>query len=149
MRASGRGHEGIVRLLLGRLAGVDLKCREQQTALHEASAGGHAGVVSLLLELSASVDVSDKDGWTSLHLASHYGHAPVVRVLLAHGANVAIEIRSFSALHFAARENHPAVLELLLSAVFDPRLLEEPLRIAVNSGHAVCEALLRSAGATG
>ena len=149
MRASGRGHEGIVRLLLGRLASVDFLNREQQTALHEASAGGHAGVVSLLLELSASVDLCDKDGWSSLHLASHYGHAPVVRVLLAHGANVAIENRSFSALHFAARENHPTVLELLLSADFDPRLLEEPLRIAVNSGHAVCEALLRSAGATG
>ena len=93
---------------------------------------------------------------TPLGLASQRGCIGVVRLLLARGARQEVQTAFGStALHEAVAYNKPAVVELLCSAAgadaalaLRDRLGRTPLAIAVASGRAACEAVLRARGAT-
>jgi len=77
-RASGPGHSGVVRLLLG----------EDSLVVDWAVSRGHTDLASWLLERNKDVDAEDEAGWTPLIIASSAGHEMIVRMLIEAGAGV-------------------------------------------------------------
>ena len=124
---------------------------------------GHEHVVKALLDgkyegRGATVDMGGGDFHsTPLQLASSRGHEAVVRMLLTRGAKV--ELQEYSthktALHYAVINNLPSVVEMMCAApgaavtfaLYD-RTGFTPLALAIEHGHAACEAALRAHGAT-
>jgi len=88
MKASGNGHEKVVKLLLDKGADVNLQSKYAETALMKASGNGHEKVVKVLLAKGAEVDQGEgtSDG-TALSQAFEEGHEEVVKLLLAKGAD--------------------------------------------------------------
>jgi ankyrin repeat protein len=74
LEAANRGHEAVVRLLLGHGADVNAKNEWGQTALHEAAyiwkelyreaSRGYEAVVQLLLDRGTDINAKDDDGRT-------------------------------------------------------------------------------------
>ena len=82
--ATEEGHEGVVKLLLGRKdVKSDKPNSDGRTLLCCAARNGHEGVVRVLLERDdVSPDKPDRDGRTPLSWAAHNGHEGVVKILL-------------------------------------------------------------------
>ena len=80
-RASATGQVGMVAMLLGRGAKVNLQDDEGSTALHAAAYIGHVRIVQLLVRSQAVLDVCDADGETALDWATERGHTEVVELL--------------------------------------------------------------------
>ena len=82
--AAGKGHEDVVRLLLGR-DGVDINSRDDRgmTPLSWAAQTGHEAVVSLLIERDI-IDINTKDigGNTPLMFAAKRRHKAVLQLLV-------------------------------------------------------------------
>jgi len=66
MRASGAGHEGVVRALLAAGADATAAAKDGTTALHAACGGGREAVARLLVAAGADVGASDRAGKTPL-----------------------------------------------------------------------------------
>jgi len=81
-------------------------------------------MVRALLDARANPDAPNQDGQTSLMLASSIGSLKIAQQLIDHGANVnAIEsFRGQTALMWAAAEDHPDVVDLLLAHHADVRV---------------------------
>jgi len=74
MVAAERGHESMVRVLVGLSAQVDaIDSDLLQTALTRAASNGHVSTVRALVELSAQVDAVNSRGQTVLMLAASEG----------------------------------------------------------------------------
>ena len=82
-RAAMGGHEGVVKILLGRDdVNLNEPDRYGQTPLCWAAENGHAGVVKILLGWgNVNPDKPDKLGRTPLWWASQRGHADVIALL--------------------------------------------------------------------
>jgi ankyrin repeat protein len=74
-------------------------------------------LVQMLLEAHADPNSPNQDNQTGLMLASSLGSLKIAQLLIARGANVnAVEsFRGQTALMWAAAENHPEVVDLLLA----------------------------------
>jgi len=85
--AARNGHEGVVKVLLGRdNISPDKPDNYGQTALHHAAEAGHEGMVKVLLGRdNVSPDKPDNHGQTPLHHAAEAGHERVVKILLGRG----------------------------------------------------------------
>ena len=117
MRASGRGHADIVKLLLEKGANVNAKSIHGYTALTAASRNGHADIVKLLIDSGADVNAKEIEGATALMAASWAGHADVVRLLLDNGADVnAEDTQGRTVLMYASvgNDDNTDVVQLLL-----------------------------------
>ncbi len=109
--AAGKGHTGIVKILLKAGANVNAKDKYNltplplaaldhvrtgswlgwpggETPLHQAADRGHTEVVKILLKAGAKVNAKENRGNTPLHSAVSGGHAETVKILLVSGANV-------------------------------------------------------------
>lgn len=116
--ATGRGYEGIVRLLLqADQVEVDSKCICGQTPLSQAAKKGHEAIVRLILQ-TGKVEVNSKCrlGQTPLSWAAKEGHEGTVRLLLQTGkADINSKCRKGrTPLLWAAERGHTGVVQLLL-----------------------------------
>jgi len=82
--AASRGHEAIVRLLVGRVdVDADSKDHDGGTPLSWAAENGHEAIVRLLVgREDVEADSKDKYGRTPLSWAAIYGHEAIVRLLV-------------------------------------------------------------------
>ena len=140
IRASYRGHSGVVKLLLAHDADVHAKDDE---ALRCASYHGQLVIVKLLLAHGADVHAKDDD---ALRWASKKGHLEVVRLLLDHGADV--HAKDDEALRWASMNGHLEVVKLLLDHGADVHAGDdEALMYAIKEGHLGIARLLVDHGA--
>lgn len=106
----------MVSALLKRGAKVNVQNRYGDSALTEAVKLGDVELVRMLLGAGANPDSPNQDGETALMLASSIGSLPIAKMLIDKGAHVnAVEtFRGQDAIMWAAAENHPELVELLL-----------------------------------
>lgn len=110
------GHEGIVKLLLGAGANVNIM-GTYGTALRVAAYQGWEKVVELLLARNADVDAVGGVEGTALQAAVRGGHKKIAKSLLKAGANVNASGGMYgTALIAAARAGQEGILESLLEA---------------------------------
>ena len=85
--AASNGHEGVVKILLGRgNVSPNKPDRSGQTPLHWAAQNGHGGVVKILLERGdVNPNKPNKYGQTALFCSAQNGHEGVVKILLERG----------------------------------------------------------------
>lgn len=109
-------HE-LVRALLNAGATANVTNRYGTTPLTEAVKLGDVELVQMLLDAGADPDSPNQDNQTVLMLASTLGLTDIAKLLIDHGADVnAVEsFRGQNALMWAAGENHPEIVELLLA----------------------------------
>jgi ankyrin repeat protein len=109
------------RVLVERLlkAHADAKAanRYGATPMSEAAVYGDPVVIELLLKAGADPDSATADGETALMVVAHTSNVKAAELLLRHGAHVDAteKVRGQTALHFAAAESQPAMVQELLS----------------------------------
>ncbi|KAL2754101.1 hypothetical protein ACRALDRAFT_2060082 [Sodiomyces alcalophilus JCM 7366] len=105
-RASLKGDETVVRLLLERGADVELTHPvTHDTALHMACIVGKVNIVNMLLDSNADINARGSGG-TALRTACHSGHPDVAKRLLEHGAVI----------DFSTEKLKPEIVSLLIDA---------------------------------
>jgi uncharacterized protein len=114
----------LVRALLEDHANPNIKNHYGAAPLTEAAKLGDVDLVRMLLDAHADPDSPNQDNQTALMLASSIGSLPIAQLLIKHGAKVnAVEsFRGQTALMWAAGENHPDIVDLLLSHRADVKL---------------------------
>lgn len=109
--------EKMVGILLEAGANPNLSSGPHGSALHSAAASGHESVVRMLLDFDANACLSDTADRMPLHLAASSGSLNSVRLLLDRGADATLELpdfQSFTALDYAFKHGHEAIVDLLL-----------------------------------
>ncbi|KDO19953.1 TKL protein kinase [Saprolegnia parasitica CBS 223.65] len=151
--AAERGHDIVVKTLLGANAAVDRAKIDGATPLFVAAQNGHDIVVKTLLGANAAVDQAMNDGVTPLYIAAFNGHGIVVKTLL--DANAAVDqARNDGAtpLYIAAEKEHEVVVKTLLgaNAAVDQAKNDgaTPLFIAAQNGHDIVVKTLLGANAS-
>jgi hypothetical protein len=89
LRAAGKGHTEVVKLLLDRGANPRLKTEEGQTILHEAAKSGVKELVSLAIRAGVKANEPDRRGLSPLFnlVANDKDSVDAAKVLLASGAD--------------------------------------------------------------
>lgn len=116
--ASIRGHVEVVKAIVEKGENVDSRTKDGFTPLHLAVKFGKHDLVESLLGLGANLQLkAQRGGETALHLATLVRDGQdCVDLLIRSGADVdAIDSRSETPLHFAARANNIKAVELLLN----------------------------------
>ena len=108
-------HE-LVRALLKRGAHAKVTNHYGASPLSEAVKLGDVELVRMLLDAGADANSPNQDNQTALMLASSIGSVKIAELLMTKGATVnAVEsFRGQTALMWAAAENHPEVVDLLI-----------------------------------
>jgi ankyrin repeat protein len=117
IRASDKGYEGAVGILLRFGANVEAANEECMTSLFQAVSKGHANITQLLLKHGADTKSMDHRGWTALHYAASIGNKDIARMLLASSADIkALNCKRRSALQVAciSRRSDSAMVKLLI-----------------------------------
>jgi uncharacterized protein len=158
MMASQVGEPQVVKLLLGR--GADVNARDPQfgqTALMFAARAGHAAIASMLITAGAKLDLATKLGpppaWVKPNSQPGYGFG----IGIIRGGTPADRGRrdaaggAMTAIHYAARQGHADVVELLVKAgaAVNPREANDitPLLMAIsNNNMAAARYLLAHGG---
>jgi ankyrin repeat protein len=119
----------MVRVLLAAGARVQVANRYGVTALSLAALNGSATMIEALLAAGADPNTVVSRGQTVLMTASRSGHVAAVKALLDRGARVDAqeELLGETALTWAAAENHPDIVSLLLKAKADPNQRSKPV----------------------
>ena len=91
----------LLEVLLSAGADPNIKNKEGNTALHEATLGGDEEVALLLIQSGADVNAINNEGLTPLWSASAMGLPKVVSTLLEHGANPNVRAEGMTPLHMA------------------------------------------------
>ena len=91
----------LLEVLLSAGADPNIKNKEGNTALHEATLGGDEEVALLLIQSGADVNAINNEGLTPLWSASAMGLPKVVSALLERGANPNVRIDGMTPLHIA------------------------------------------------
>ena len=142
--AAWSGHEGVVKILLGRDdVNPDKPGYLEQTPLNLAARNGHEGVVKVLLgREDVNPNKPNREGGTPLHSAAENGHEEVVKILLGRD-DVNSDKPGYlerTPLHSAAENGHEGVVKILLERddvnPDKPGYLEQtPLSSAAENGH--------------
>lgn len=93
---------------------VDLKNKNDETALHMAAFMGNDEMVTLLLRFKPDINAVTRSGFTPIHLACIFGQLEVVRELIGAGAD--LNTRSHEGgtpLHWAVAARFPKLVTLL------------------------------------
>ncbi|PYH44905.1 ankyrin repeat domain-containing protein [Aspergillus saccharolyticus JOP 1030-1] len=156
--AAENGHEAVLRLLLGRGAGLYLEEDPDWTLVSSRRIPRHIQEVSVgsytLLTTDASLNATDMLGRTPLSWDAKEGHTGVVRLLLAKGAKAHLtDTMGRKALLLAADHGHEAAIRALLeigaTELDSADLLgQTPLSRASKEGHDAVVQVLLSVGVT-
>ncbi|GAD99790.1 hypothetical protein AOR_1_288124 [Paecilomyces variotii No. 5] len=113
------GHSNVCRLLFD--LGADINGNSRLgSALHAAAMKGHLQTVRLLIHLGADVNIHGGYYGTPLQAATCLGHAETVRLLLSANASPRKSGLSKDAFHAAAENGQYHIIQILLSAGFEP-----------------------------
>ena len=153
MAASHKGHNEVVRLLLGAGAETNLAAADGYTALMAASYEGHNEVVRLLLDAGAETNLAATDGLQCLDTS--FSQKATMRLFGYCWMPVPIRILAatdgYTALMAASCEGHNEVVRLLLDAGAETNLAAtdgyNALILASRKGHNEVVRLLLDAGA--
>lgn len=134
--------------LLKRRARLNVRNRNDETALSVAAFVGNLHYVKRLVEAGAEINFY---GWSPLSYAAWNGHLTVADFLIKHGAEVNAKTSNGStALFFAARFGHIEIVRLLLANKADATIINEHDETAIDwalkSANTDIEGLLRAAG---
>ena len=149
--AAEQGNHAVVKLLLQKGAGVNVRTNEGMTPLHEASAGGHTEIVFTLLDTGA-MQLKTRNGTTPLHSATEGGHDDVVQALLDTGAEVHATTKSGNTpLHLASWDGNGTIVQMLLDKGTDVNVGKvkrraTPLHCAASGTESSYSRLRQSAG---
>jgi len=144
MWAAERGHEGAVRMLLGRGGVNPDQAVSDWTPLLLAAECGREGVVKSLLGRADVNPNQAGDGWTPLLLAAEFGHEGVVKILLDRECvdpNRADNGFGLTPLSLAAQDGSEGIVKMLLErADINPDRADTasgctPLLWAASRGH--------------
>ena len=114
MRASYKGHNKIVELLLDSGSNVNLKNEAGTSALMYAAMDGHSDIVKLLLRRDARVNDRDIFGQTALIQAAISGDTETIKALVDAGADLNIKnTYGMSALGSAKKSGNEAATKIL------------------------------------
>lgn len=123
--AARRGKQTCLQALLEAGSATTAENQEGFTALHIAANEGHSGCITALITAGARANTKNaQNGLTPLILSASCGHAAAVECLVVSGkADVNLcAFANHSALQWASRNGHVAVMELLLTANADIHL---------------------------
>ncbi len=148
MQAVRRDLPELFSYLLQRRARVNVRNKNEETALSIAAYSGKIDYVDRLVKAGAEINFY---GWAPLAYAAYNGHVEIVDYLLKHGAEINATSGSGStALFYAARFGHIAVVELLLKNKADPKVANEhgdtAIDWALKSANTDIADLIRAAG---
>ena len=157
------GSTKIAKHLLARGADITAKTTmdgipDRPTCLHIAAYYNYEALADVLLAHGAPVDEPMDDGATPLFVACKEGHSEVAGRLLGAGADVATTTQKknlWTCLHYAAYNNRPALVDVLLAhgapvdepTTPDARGGASPLFVACEKGHTEVARKLLNAGA--
>jgi len=133
--AAAAGDVARVRPLLG--AGLRVRNREGETALHAAAGRGRTEVLLVLIDAGADITARDQLGETPLHTATTAADGRSVEVLL--GRNAPIDLwdeEGNTPLHRAAQESNLAAAALLCAGGADLQARNEAGRTALDEARA-------------
>ncbi|HEX3835679.1 MAG TPA: ankyrin repeat domain-containing protein [Steroidobacteraceae bacterium] len=121
MWAAHSGDRALVEALLKAHAKVDVANAYGANAMLQAAQFGDPQIIEALLAAGANVESPNADGETALMLVARTGNVAAAKVLLKHGANVNAQenFRGQTALIWAAAENQPEMVKLLIGAHAD------------------------------
>jgi ankyrin repeat protein len=137
LKAIQDGNAKTVERLLDR--GLDPNTADPQgnTILMMASRLGHRDLVALLVNRKASVTKRSPFGDSALMMASLRGDLDIARLLLEHGAE--LNHGGWAPIHYAAFENHAAVIRYLIAKGADKDAIApngySALMLAARGGH--------------
>ena len=112
----------LAQALLRAKADAKAATRYGVTPLALAAQNGSAEMIELLAKAGADVNAQSLDAQTPLMIAARTGSAPAIKALVAHGATVKVKDAWMeeTPLSWAAAENHPAAVAMLLEVGADP-----------------------------
>lgn len=149
-----KGCTEVVKLLLSfRNVNVDIRQYDGATPLFAAVQGNAPEVAGLLVSQGADANLPLHDSTTPLCRAAYQGSTEVVKHLLqAPGIQVDRQtVETFTALSYAVRHGHSAVVEALLNHGSEPNIADDtgvaPLHIACLCGYSEIAEMLLNAGA--
>ena len=115
LKAAGRGHIDVVKLLLDQGAKQIMADVKGDTPLLMAAYYGHKDMLQLLLAKGARPNVLNEAGFTPLHWVALKGHIDLVQPLLESGANMNMANQFLvTPLHIAANEGWKEILQIFL-----------------------------------
>ena len=138
-RATTRGQEVLVRLLVEKGADIEARSPNNGTPLICAAQGNYEAIVDVLLVSGANVDAGDVFGWKPLHrVMMNSGGEGVAQMLLTHGADVNARCHyQKTPLHHAIEKENISMVSFLLNAGadYEARDVAErtPLHTAIES----------------
>lgn len=153
LRASAKGQDAMVGLLLEKGADIEARNPSNGTPLICAAEGNYEATVELLLKSGANVNAEDQFGWKPLHrVMVNRGGEGVAQMLLTHGANINARCSYLKTpLHHAIEKGNDSMVSFLLTAGadFEARDIAErtPLHTAIESRLENMVHLLLEAGA--
>lgn len=118
------GHFDIIKYQFSKLGNIACKLIEMrkqnnkgETLLHYAALGGNVTIFEYLLEQKCDPTSRTYEGNSVLHFAAMFGHFQMVRYICARFPALLREKNKydFTAVHFAAREGHDDVLQILVA----------------------------------
>ncbi|KAJ5633371.1 hypothetical protein N7490_009710 [Penicillium lividum] len=119
-KASLKGHNAIVEILLGAGANVNAQSGEYGNALQAAALGGSAETVKILLDAQADVNAQGGQLGNALQAAAYNGRAEIVKILLNAQADVNAQGGQYgNALQAAACNGSAETVKILLDAQAD------------------------------
>jgi ankyrin repeat protein len=135
-KATARGDEAMVRLLLEKGANVDITTDCGFTALHRASMDGNEAIVRQLLDKGADTNSEDIIGETPLEKANETGNKEIARLISERRADIPTE---------SLKENEPVVQILLedgTTVELDEKSKDQLLQKAAAEGRKAVEGIL-------
>ena len=81
-------HVAVIRLLVERMADINIRNANNSTALHLAAFSGCEEIINILLDNGMSVDLTNADNYTPLHISATRGNLEATKASVERGAAV-------------------------------------------------------------